>query len=1038
MRRNIIVSSSPLFRLLLCACSFFLYSITSFAQEYPVHVTTILPGPYSVYLSDYGAPESNFQLIINLRELDRTDYRVKLRLTIEGAGISIRTKPAYLPPPFVLNGGIPEMITGYDLRAYFHPDNLDFAGISRNEFLKTGKLPEGFYTFRIEVLDYVRSVVVSNASLANAWLVLNDPPIINLPFNNDKLVATDPQNIIFSWTPRHTASPNAAFNTEYEFTIVELWPATRNPNDAFLSSRPIFTTTTTQTSLNYGMTETLLIPGRKYAFRIHAYDISHRDLFRNNGYSEIFVFQYGDACVLPENFDAEALDPQRLRFSWNALDVHTSFLLQYRQQGAGDWDVSDVITDSKILPDLKGNTTYEYRMRATCGSITSDFSSVASVTTPERDDNEFVCGAEIPSFEIGTTPIPVLYPNDIIKTADFEVSITTLEENPDGTWKGEGIAFLPWLNLASVGVKFHNIRVNDEYRVYAGNITTIYTQGSKFVKKFDLNDDNDQGDAFVDGTVNSTEVITYEGDIETITADTATAMLTITIADGSTSSIEWPQSSNGEEKEVRVVDSNGDSWVIDKNGNVQEGPRSTAPDAIANAAEANFIVDFSPHENQVYGFDAHDENFIGITYDTVTLHNQIVNIPWKSLEKGQQDLVVATAGQSKFPTFVGFRSGETQLASQPSSDADTKKVFVIGTTPGTQSVSAYATIKDTTSGKETTLELGALQVQTYDRITNTVFIVPVNDVTISDGELQQINATLNDVYAQGIASWDTHRMPVFNTDPDLVSKLDEGESDIFAKFPENMQRFIRMYRTDHNLDPDAYYIFLVKCEGAKLAGFMPFKQQFGFIFANNLDDDLGRTIAHELGHGAFRLRHPFHEFTVQQGQAGNNVMDYPIGTNLRKYQWDNIHDPESMIGWLYEDEESEMKSMLTSKYVFMHDQLSTRSYASNVGVNEFTQEGVDYVDSKLHQLDTAAMKTYIYFAYIWFHSGNIDRFDQLVNKSFKHAIDSIKQNLNVKDFNLLAIVNAKYDTALSDGLKSVSFREQFFPISGLVLSALNQ
>jgi hypothetical protein len=138
-----------------------------------------------------------------------------------------------------------------------------------------------------------------------------------------------------------------------------------------------------------------------------------------------------------------------------------------------------------------------------------------------------------------------------------------------------------------------------------------------------------------------------------------------------------------------------------------------------------------------------------------------------------------------------------------------------------------------------------------------------------------------------------------------------------------------------------------------------------------------------------------------------------------------------MVSWLQEDEDAALKSLLTSKYVFMHNQLSTKSYASNVGANEFTQEGVDYVDSKLYQLDTAGVKTYIYFAYIWFHSGNIDRFDQLVDNSFAHAIDSIKQNLDVKDFNLLAIVNATYDNALADGLKAVSFREQFYSMSGL-------
>ncbi len=78
------------------------------AREYPVQVTAIVTPPYSLYLSDYASPESNFQVILNLRELDRPEYRVKLRVTIEGMGITLRTRPSYVPralrkDPFWLN-----------------------------------------------------------------------------------------------------------------------------------------------------------------------------------------------------------------------------------------------------------------------------------------------------------------------------------------------------------------------------------------------------------------------------------------------------------------------------------------------------------------------------------------------------------------------------------------------------------------------------------------------------------------------------------------------------------------------------------------------------------------------------------------------------------------------------------------------------------------------------------------------------------------------------------------------------------------------
>jgi hypothetical protein len=83
---------------------------------------------------------------------------------------------------------------------------------------------------------------------------------------------------------------------------------------------------------------------------------------------------------------------------------------------------------------------------------------------------------------------------------------------------------------------------------------------------------------------------------------------------------------------------------------------------------------------------------------------------------------------------------------------------------------------------------------------------------------------------------------------------------------------------------------------------MPFKQQFGYIFTEQATM-LSQTIAHELGHGAFRLRHPFDEFGLAKGTT-DNLMDYGKDTKLYKYQWDNVHNPEAMVGWLQGDDES--------------------------------------------------------------------------------------------------------------------------------------
>ncbi len=474
--------------------------IVTKAQQFPVQATTVVTPPYSIFLSDYASAESNsIQLILNLLDLDRTQYQAKLRLTIEGAGITIRTTDSYIPPPIILQGGFPESLSGFDIRNYFNPDNLDFSGITKQEFIRSGALPEGFYTFTFEVLDFNRNVVVSNPAIANAWLVLNDPPLINLPFNGDKVRAQDPQNILFSWTPLHTASPNAAFNTEYEFRLVELYPKGRNPNDAILASNSIFTTTTTSTSLNYGIAEPQLIPGRKYAFRIRAFDISDRDLFKNNGFSEVFVFQFGDECLAPTEIKAKVLDPDRIKFGWEGQGIHTEYELRYRVEGKKEWYSENTFLNDKVIPDLKSNTTYEYQVRGKCGSVVGPYTALTKVTTPEliADDSQFICGSDIPQFEIETIPLELpIGPGDIIQSADFDILITSIEANGDGTFKGTGEVPVPYFELAKLEVRFDKIRINTKFRVYEGNIITVYNPNSNNIwpKESDDSDELDESE----------------------------------------------------------------------------------------------------------------------------------------------------------------------------------------------------------------------------------------------------------------------------------------------------------------------------------------------------------------------------------------------------------------------------------------------------------------------------------------------------------------------------------------------------------------
>lgn len=307
------------------------------AQTFPVQVTTAVRPPYSLRLSDYANPAyDRIQANIYMADLTQINYRALVRLVIKGpGGIEISTKPGAELGPFFLNGGATEVLTGAELNELFKLENLNFSGISLQEYRQNGALPEGLYQFQFEVRDFNNpQVAVSsvNTGFAMAWLVLNDPPIINKPADGTTVKPQPVQNIFFQWTPRHTGSPNAAFTTEYQLELVEIYPAGRNANDAMLTSPPIFETTTFATAYNYGMADPYLLPGKWYGFRVKAQDTEGRDFFKNQGFSQVYKFYYGNPCPVP-TIKAESIGPDQLRLHWMADADHNTFDIRYRLKG---------------------------------------------------------------------------------------------------------------------------------------------------------------------------------------------------------------------------------------------------------------------------------------------------------------------------------------------------------------------------------------------------------------------------------------------------------------------------------------------------------------------------------------------------------------------------------------------------------------------------------------------------------------------------------------------------------------------------------
>ena len=465
-------------------------------QSYPVQAGLFLQPPYSVYLSDYTAAGSNrLSLNLLLTDISRDDLQVRLRFSLEGmgTGFQLRTKSHYLPAPLTLQANVPLRLSADELAGYLAPENLQVLSGDSRAFLSTGKLPEDVYRICVEVFEYNRSEKVSNAGCAMAWVTLNNPPLLNFPAQAEKIRATEPQSLQFNWTPLHTGSPNSAFSTEYEFTLVELWPETVNPNQAILSTIPIYQTTTSMTSLYYGPGEPPLVPGRSYAWRVRAKSIvgvEEMALFKNGGYSEVYSFTWGDACNAPAALEVKPYGTTRLQVLFQVDPLQTEFKISYRplqEKGEeGSWYSETTYLQDHIIGGLAPETSYEVKVQSLCGSISGAESAVVVGQTDINRYGEFACGASPAEFELdNTTPLPNLQRGDYIQAGDLEVRIDSVSGS-SGSFSGSGIAAMPFLNLINVRVHFENIKVNTDYRMYAGNILTVWNPHSKMVQETDV------------------------------------------------------------------------------------------------------------------------------------------------------------------------------------------------------------------------------------------------------------------------------------------------------------------------------------------------------------------------------------------------------------------------------------------------------------------------------------------------------------------------------------------------------------------------
>jgi predicted chitinase len=251
-----------------------------------------------------------------------------------------------------------------------------------------------------------------------------------------------------------------------------------------------------------------------------------------------------------------------------------------------------------------------------------------------------------------------------------------------------------------------------------------------------------------------------------------------------------------------------------------------------------------------------------------------------------------------------------------------KEETILGAGDGVESelialYDAQAPVTNDNSPVTKTQVLGKLSVVTYDEIVKDLVIVPINGnkYPYNEGALR---TQLNKIYGQAVVKWNITFAQ--NFDVPGIDPFDDGGSGLLSNYSPDMRKVVSAYKA--NVQRNTFYLFLVKnpksgTDGTvSMAGFMPRSKSVGFIFLdkNGSEAAMARTIAHELGHGAFQLRHTFADEinTLPKGTT-TNLMDYvpaeqagADGTKLYKYQWDRVRYREIVIGLFEDDEDGAM------------------------------------------------------------------------------------------------------------------------------------
>jgi len=860
---------------------FLFFCVTGYAQLYPVQLTPVFNSPYSVKISDYATSmDTKMQLIINPTDISISQRQVRLKLYIQGNGLNIQSSDYVQGQrPIFINGGELQTLTNTDIAALFRLENLQ--GISPAQYANA--LPEGMYNFCFEMYDFVTNQKISQKSCASLYLILNDPPLLNTPQRNEQIASTEFPNILFTWTPRQIN----ATNISYKFELKQLIDPTLDPQFAFQMSPILYEETLFGTALLYNLSMPILTPGMRYAWRVKAISttgLSENAVFKNDGYSEIYSFKYTASCAAPTFLLSESQSSKSVKITWEGIPEHTRFQVQYKKQDVhnAQWFSAYSLNTQSLITNLEPGVTYQFRVGSSCDPVTEGvqsftYSGVSTFTTTTDTNGvpAYNCGI-VPQINIqNQKPLTNLIQSETFKAGDFPVTILELK-GENSPYSGKGYIIVPYLADTKIAVEFNNIVINTDYQLISGIVETSYNPEWKNVT--DTEDFTGEGQG---GQIE--ETVPFEVDKIVINPN---GDIVVSGKDGEQVTIPGG-------KDTVITDSKGNTYNIDKGGNGSNEPTIAAAggkptpentDGVDKSGQATeftakgVTIAFSVNEKSKYAFDVMPNN---ASSTLKALYKKVENValPYKAVINGDTDTLLGTVTVTDTNIKLDSIVFKTQNGAKIDFERN-DKVFAIKV-KGSLSYAEeeiLATIKQGNKWKV----IGAFMLVHISPKDVNVALVPTDEV--SQKKLDSIITKTQTIYNKIGVKINFTKKDILNINGVVSGNtIQTDKNTLTSTYSTEQQSINGLYQSTE----PSYVLFITdKASSTAQQGYMRLNGQFGYVFQS----DLPKTPAHELGHGIFKLEHPFEVYKTAE-KSTDLLMDYSEGTILNHQDWKQINDP---------------------------------------------------------------------------------------------------------------------------------------------------